>query len=414
MRTNYLLLFCIACTVAASAQPVLETRDTAMPKTWIDKDTRHKVVRLSNIPGNSLSFYFHNNPFIGNKMVFYNASNARGAQESEKLRAPVTAGNPFNRQIFLLDLETQKAEQLTNHANAMNGEIVAPKSGNIYYQIKDSVFVVNAFTKISKLVFVFPEGYKGSIATVNADETLLAGAKASDEQKEILKKYPAKSEFFQRIFDAHLPNDLFKVETKTATLSKIHTENTWLGHVQFSPTEPNLLMFCHEGPWHKLDRIWTIDVQTKEVKLMHKRTMDMEIAGHEWPSIDGNTIWFDLQMPKGNTFFVAGTDVHTGKEIKYELQRDEWSIHFNVSNDGKLFCGDGGDSGQVAKAKDGQWIYLFRPDGDKMKAERLVNMKFHNYKLEPNVHFSPDGNWVIFRANFERWDQVYAVEVKRS
>ena len=28
-------------------------------------------------------------------------------------------------------------------------------------------------------------------------------------------------------------------------------------------------------------------------------------------------------------------------------------------------------------------------------------MKHHDYKLEPNVHFSPDGKWIIFRANFE-------------
>ncbi len=414
MRTSYLFFALVVCSLQTKAQPILATRDTTMPQVWIDKDTHHKVMRLSNIPGNSLSFYFHNNPFIGNKMVFYNNSKAKGAQESEKLRAPVTKGNPFNRQIFLLDLATLQAEQLTNHINAMTGEIVAAKSGNIYYQIKDSVYRVNAFTKETKLIFVFPADYKGSIATVNADETLLAGSKASDEQKEISRKYPKKSEFFDRIFDAHLPNDLWKIDIKTATLSNIHTENTWLGHVQFSPTEPNLLMFCHEGPWHKLDRIWTIDVQTKAVKLMHKRTMDMEIAGHEWLSVDGKTIWYDLQMPKGKTFFVAGTNVHTGKEVKYELQRDEWSIHFNRSNDGKLFCGDGGDAGQVAKAKDGQWIYLFTPDGDKMKAERLVNMKFHNYHLEPNVHFSPDGKWVIFRANFEGVDAVYAVEVKRG
>ena len=47
------------------------------------------------------------------------------------------------------------------------------------------------------------------------------------------------------------------------------------------------------------------------------------------------------------------------------------------------------------------WIYLFRPEDDRLKSERLVNMKHHAYKLEPNVHFSPDEKWVIFRANFE-------------
>ena len=144
---------------------------------------------------------------------------------------------------------------------------------------------------------------------------------------------------------------------------------------------------------------------------MHKRTMDMEIAGHEWFAPDGKKIWFDLQQPRSVTFFVAGVDVKTGTEKKYGLTRDEWSIHFNTSPDQKLFCGDGGDSGQVAKAKDGRWIYLFTPDGDNFKSTSLVNMKNHNYKLEPNVHFSPDGKWIIFRANFEGNTDVYAVEV---
>jgi oligogalacturonide lyase len=38
-------------------------------------------------------------------------------------------------------------------------------------------------------------------------------------------------------------------------------------------------------------------------------------------------------------------------------------------------------------------------------------MKNHQYKFEPNVHFSPDGKWIIFRANFEGKEDVYAVEV---
>jgi oligogalacturonide lyase len=142
--------------------------------------------------------------------------------------------------------------------------------------------------------------------------------------------------------------------------------------------------------------------------------MDMEIAGHEFPADNGRTIWFDLQMPRGVTFFLAGTDVKTGVEKKYQMTRDEWSIHFNVTRDEKMFCGDGGDPGQVAKATDGMWIYLFHPNGDKFDSEKLVMMKHHGYKLEPNVHFSPDEKWVIFRANFEGVEQTYAVEIKKS
>ena len=32
----------------------------------------------------------------------------------------------------------------------------------------------------------------------------------------------------------------------------------WIDHQQFSPTDPNLLLYAHEGTWHEVDRIWTI------------------------------------------------------------------------------------------------------------------------------------------------------------
>jgi oligogalacturonide lyase len=222
----------------------------------------------------------------------------------------------------------------------------------------------------TKTGFVFPADFKGGITTVNADGSLLGGAKASEEEKEISKNIPPKAiiltAFLKRICHARL----FTINIGTGKLDKIFTDSAWLNHVQFSPTDPSLLMFCHEGPWHKLDRIWTIDIKTKKIALMHKRTMDMEIAGHEWIGSAGKRIWFDLQQPRGETFFVAGTDVVTGQEIKYKVERNDWSVHYNTSADEKLFAGDGGDPGAVAKAPDGQWINLFTPNGDTFVTEK--------------------------------------------
>ena len=193
------IAFCFLINSEIIAQPLLETGGQKMPDDWIDKDTHHKIVRLSRVDGNNLSFYFHNNPFYKNRMVFYNTLNN-------------------HKQIYTVDLSTLQNEQITNQANNMNGEIVGHKSGNVYYQVKDSVFSTNINTKKTKLLFVFPADYKGSISTINADETIFAGAKASDEQKEILKKYPEKSQFFNRIYDAHLRNDLFTIEIKNKKL----------------------------------------------------------------------------------------------------------------------------------------------------------------------------------------------------
>jgi len=393
-----------------SGQVLMETGGQKMPNEWIDESTGHKIIKLIRRDGNNMSFYFHNKPFVGNKMIFYGTDFLNTAK-NDSVKQETGNIPSTNKQLYCVDLATLKVEQLTSQTNPMNGEIAAPRNKLVYYQVKDSVFSTQIETKQTKLIYVFPAGFKANITTVNADETLLAGAWSSDKEKEIFKNNPNKSSYFDLIYEAKEPRTLFTIHVKTGQLKKIFTDSAWLNHVQFSTKDPNLLMFCHEGPWHKVDRIWTIDVSTGKAKMMHKRTMLMEIAGHEFPSVDGKKIWFDLQMPKGQTFFLASVDVRTGEEMKYAMKRDEWSIHFNISPDQKLFCGDGGDPGQVAKAKDGQWIYLFKISGDSLISKRLVNMKHHNYKLEPNVHFSPDGKWVIFRANFEGNTNVYAVEL---
>ncbi len=384
-----------------------------MPAVWIDKDTHHKVMRLTNNGRSNMSFYFHNNPFVGNSMVYY-SSEATQPENEKAAKQETYNSNTKDKQLYIIDLTTLRSAPLTHQPSAMNAEIVGRKGANVYYQVQDSIYVTNIGTGKTDLVYVFPADFKASITTLNADETLLAGAWNEDKEKELFKNHPNKSDYFNIIYEAKLPRTLFTIDVRTKELKKIFTDSAWLNHVQFSPTDPALLMFCHEGPWHKVDRIWTINVQSKAISLVHKRTMNMEIAGHEWFSPDGKTIWFDLQMPKGETFFVAGADLATGKENRYALARDEWSIHFNTSPNQQLFCGDGGNEGQVARAKDGMWIYLFTPANNKFNSEKLVNMKRHNYRLEPNVHFSPDGKWVIFRANFEGVENVYAVEVVHS
>jgi oligogalacturonide lyase len=382
--------------IPSFSQQVLETGGKKMPNEWIDQDTKHKVVRLTNKTGENASFYFHNNPFVGNTMVFYSTDSSSG------------------KQLYRLDLDTKAVQQLTKFNRPMSGEIVGVRSRKVFYQIGDSVLSTHIDSKATELLFVFPKDFRGTVTTLNADETLLGGYYATEAEREIFRKNPAKSSYFNLIYEAKLPRTLFTISLKTKQLTKLHTDTAWLNHVQFSSTDPNILMFCHEGPWHKVNRIWTIDINSRNIQLMHKRSMDMEIAGHEFFSHDGKQIYFDLQMPRSVTFFLAASDVKTQKEIKYAMTRDEWSIHFNQSPDQRLFAGDGGDSGQVAKAKDGMWIYLFHPQGEKLVSERLVSMKHHNYRLEPNVHFSPDGKWIIFRANFEGSSQVYAVEVLSS
>ncbi len=378
--------------------PRLETgSQKPMPEEWIDKDTGHKIIHLIPGDGENRSFYFHNNPFVlsdgekNDKMIFYKKKGE-------------------DNQLYSIDLKTREISQLTNKSR-LRGEIVGKQTRQVYYQCRDSVFATDIDNQKTRLIYVFPDSVRAEITTLNSDETYLAGSLRSAKEQEVFRKYSSKEDFLERVYEAKMLRSLFLINIESGEFKKIYSEHAWLNHIQFSPTNPELLMYCHEGPWHKLDRIWTTNIHDVNPKLMHKRTVHREIAGHEFFSRDGKKIWYDLQIPRGETFYLASVALLTGKHEKYQLTRDEWSIHFNISPDQKLFAGDGGDSSQVAHAKDGMWIYLFTVDGDSLKSERLVNMKHHDYGLEPNVHFSPDGQWIIFRANFEGHSDIYAVEI---
>ncbi|TAL06106.1 MAG: oligogalacturonate lyase [Verrucomicrobia bacterium] len=387
-------------TVKPAAKPV-PLRDV-----WIDADTGHCVVRLSRVPGESQSLYFHQNEFTasGDKLVFENTDTRFNSQRTRDDRQFLT-----NR-IYVCDFTTKKSKLLTDHGGKVI--LVMPQSRTVYHQRSNTLYSTHLDTRATKTLAQLPPRWR--VAAINADETLGAGSFLEPDAAQIDVSGP-KSSWFNEIFEAARPGGIFLVNLQTGATNVIHRGTNWFNHFQFSPTDPGLLQFCHEGPWHKLDRIWQIRTDGSGLRLMHARTVTNEIAGHEWWSHDGQTVWFDLQMPKGETFFIGGVDVKTGEEIRYELQRDWWSVHYNSSWDGKLFAGDGGDSGMVAHAPDGKWIYLFTPQADgKLKAERLVNMSKHDYDLEPNVQFTPDGKRIVFRANFDGSAQTYAVEVARA
>ena len=112
-------------------------------------------------------------------------------------------------------------------------------------------------------------------------------------------------------------------------------------------------------------------------------------------------------------FWLAGVNLASGETVRYKLAREHWSVHFNASPDGKRFAGDGGGPTSVAAPGNGQWIYLYTPVNGDLNVERLVDLSKHDYQLEPNVSFTPDQKWIVFRSNMHGATHVYAVEVAK-
>ncbi|MBC8096589.1 MAG: oligogalacturonate lyase, partial [Akkermansiaceae bacterium] len=235
-RSRGSILFLLSCVASALAQE-------PAPVEWIDADTGHRVVRLSREPG-SESLYFHQNAFTasGDKMVI------------------TTPGG-----ISTVNLKTREVELVVPDArfSTNQGSIVVGRvSRQVYYTRRVDSNTVIAFathldTKETRRIGQVPG--RGTTVAVNADETLLAGtlvdtAKQSDSALATLRKGPqeSKGEWMQRRFAARLPMQLFTLDIKTGKARTFHPSTDWLNHLQFSPTDPTLLLFCHEGPWHWL------------------------------------------------------------------------------------------------------------------------------------------------------------------
>ena len=386
-------------------QAIAQTLFAEPPTDWVEPATGHRVVRLSREPG-SASFYFHQNAYT---------------PEGDKLLISTPSGlatvNLTNRAI---DLVVPRAGY---SMGGSSGVEVGRKSRRVFYSVRgETGSVIRAThldTKTTHDLVRLP--FYAAFNGVSADENLLVGTfnegGPGSGASRAMKFYVA---------------DLSSGQVKC-----FHPSTNWLNHAQCSPTDSKLMLYCHEGPWHEVDRVWTLRVGADQPKLMHRRTMPYEIAGHEFFGWNGQWVWYDLQTPRAQEFWVAGVHVATGERVRYGLARSEWSVHYNVSPDGKLFAGDGGGPKSVANKTpmpdnkplnppvNGQWIYLFRPvpetesrqiGGEPVKvgrllAEKLVDLAQHDYRLEPNVTFTPDGRWIVFRSNLHGERHVYAVEV---
>jgi oligogalacturonide lyase len=407
------------------------------PKEWIEPATGHRVIRLSRDAGTA-SLYFHQQQYTaaGDKLLV----TMRDGLATIDLRQLGKGATPV--------------EQIAE--GRAGSPIVGKKSRQVFYSRDGSLWATHLDTKATREIIKLPPGFSGASGlAINSDETLLAstgsvfarprggggpaGAPGAREGG-----VPAAPQFGRRGRGAFGDGSdrsmvLFTVNIASGEIKPVHYERAWLNHTQFSPTDPQQLLVCHEGTWQEVDRIWTIRADGSGLTLLHPRTMPMEIAGHEFFGHDGKTVWYDLQTPRSSVFWLAGVNIETGARIRYAIERQQWSVHYNESHDGKLYAGDGGGPSSVAnrsaenrpldKPGNGQWIYLFTPSTEpletitvagapvkvgKFHAERLVDLSKHDYDLEPNVTFTPDNKWIVFRSNMHGATHTYAVEIAKS
>jgi oligogalacturonide lyase len=377
----------------------------SMPGEFKDPDTGARILLLSKNPGTPSGVIYFTQDCITPDSRYALVRDLDPA-------AGHTAGL-----MYRYDFKTGEVVKLTDLMT--KNQVMVSKSGNLYFTSDNdrAIYVTNILDLKTRKVADMPaEIICSGGLTVNSDETMVVGTgtlAAEHKNEPILTTAPNQGAAFTDTFARHDTNLLIAADIKTGKFTELHRINTWLGHTQFSPTDPTLLLFCHEGPWDQVDRMWTLRIDHPVPQNILKRTEVNEIAGHEFWATDGSAIWYDHNFRNTPTkHYLEGKNLTTGAITRYPITPPFGSIHYTQSPDGKFFVCDGGT---VRGNPEQQAMYILVPDNGKLNPIKLCSMAKNNYTAaEPNPHLTPDQHWALFTATFSGISQAYAVEMPKQ
>jgi oligogalacturonide lyase len=374
---------------AARASSVAPTR--AKPE-WItakDQLTGMEVTQLTNYKGHSHHFYFTNSGWYadGRKLLFSSDRNNR-------------------TNLFGIDLASGEIEQLTDLTPVpLPRELEFlrasknPLREEVYFWHDLSLMALDLPTGHTRTLHQLDPRWCISMTNCSADgkhvyfgiwEDLSARFRV-----DLLRGYVG----FKETCEAKPLSRILQVATDTGAARTIHEEKCWIGHVNTSPTQQNLLTFCHEGPWNLVDqRIWGLDADTGKTWKI-RPTSGEETVGHEYWYADGVRIGYhglDAQgKPMLGRIKCDGTD-------RLETSFPGKTGHI-FSHDERLIVGDGGAD-----------IRLWRHDGGQYASPRVLCRHESSMRIQqahPHPRISPDGKEVIFTSDRSGYCNVYKVGI---
>jgi oligogalacturonide lyase len=360
-------------------------------KTFEDLQTGINIRQLTNYKGHSHHLYFTNPGWYdgGKKLLF-------GSDR----------GNRTN--LYSLELATGAITQLTDLDQppppAETSFLFAslnPKRPEVYFWHGRDLVALHLETLEERRIYRAPDEFLTNMTNVTADGKYLCTGMYEDLSHrfkvDLLHGYVG----FREYWEAMPRSRIIRVDVDNGTSEVVFEENYWIGHVNTSPGLPNILTYCHEGPWQLVDnRIWGLDMNTgKNWKI--RPSSDGERVGHEYWMADGETIGYHGHTKNGEPFFGS---VRYDDTNRVEAPFPADSTHFH-SNDLGLIVGDG------TRREPRLLLWRFR-DGA-FEGPRVVAHHRGSFQVQiTHVHprFSPDGKQILYVSDDSGYGNLYLVD----
>lgn len=366
--------------------------------TYEDQVSGRKIVQLTAYLGHSNHLYFTDPCWIEpNKVMVF----------------PSDRENQSN--LFRLDIETGTITQLTDlkGPGRPGGQFSAANQRH-YYWWQGEIRELNVETFEERVIYRVPEGMSPSEwANPTADGKYICTrimAEPPQEKAAISYSYSR----FREFFHAKPFTQIVRIDVATGDVEVIHEEHCYIQHVNTSPTLPDIMTFCHEGPWDLVDqRIWGLNIQTGKVWRIRSQEENDVSIGHEYWFANGEVMGYHGRARSKGGDHLFGW-VRWDDTDRHEVRFPFSSAHFH-SLDETLIVGDG-TPGTVFTGESAArpYIQLFKWDGERYVGPRILayhRSTFNNQHAHPHPRFTPDGKAVIYNSDLTAYSNIYKAEI---
>lgn len=185
----------------------------------------------------------------------------------------------------------------------------------------------------------------------------------------------------------------------------LHEERWLITHVNASPRDPDLITFCHEGPWLEIrQRIWGLRISGGAPWPIVPRDPQWGV-GHEYWCADGRTIGYHARHRDGTWRHAAGfADAVTGTGWQAELAVP---THHAVAIAPDAVFLDG-------TRESGGWLLAVPRDGDRWGEPRVVcrhDSSRHHHRVHVHARPRRDGRALAFNSDRRGYGDVLLVEL---
>lgn len=378
-------------------------------RTYTDEKSGAQITQLTN-QGINYHFYFTENSFdLDGKTIYFLSNREHEGTEICNL--------------FKMDLDSGEMVQLTDDPLGVEvGRITKTPDGEyVAYVTGSQLRLYNTKTGENKLLYEEKNHMLLQNLSFSCDKQWI-GFNRDEDVDALPDGGPNYAGFKEKMF-ATKDGRVSVIRLDGSEFHDVFRDTHWLSHFQFSPDNPDISMFCHEGPWNYVQqRIWMINMNTGDIWPCFRQTED-DCVGHEFWAQNGDVIFDNRRGGHDGTISNSKSQVyaseHVSAEIPYfgfahkdgkvyrKINMPFYCNHYFANGDLSMFAGDAVDD-----------ILLIQPAEDgtaKMKILAHHNTTWHYQRSHCHPTFSWDGKKLLYAADTDEWhDNLFLVDVPES